>query len=380
MKPLSNLIATTALATLAAGIASADQTALVLYETKGTATPRHEALAFVEIDPAANDFGEILAEIPLPPDMIAHHIFYNPERTKAYVTSLGRSELTVFDVTAFPWRKTVVDVPDCVVGEDVAFSERLDRWFLTCMGSSVIVVGDGATDEVIEVVPTPEPWPHGITVRDDIGRVLATSTEDPTDPTVLGDSIVEFDLATMEHIATYATTRSAEAPSSPVEIFFVPGAEPPVAYVTNAASADLWIAEWRHDAERFDLRPGFDFAPLGQAVPLEVYFNDDASRAYVTTTAPGHLNAFDITDPLAPKHLGAAETAPGAHHLVFSEDGSLALVQNGLANVEGINDGSISVVDLDRMETIRQIDTFKDAGFTVNMIELLPESPGVHTH
>lgn len=47
----------------------------------------------------------------------------------------------------------------------------------------------------------------------------------------------------------------------------------------------------------------------------------------------------------------------GAHHLVFSEKGSLALVQNWLANIEGINDGSISVVDLERMETIWQIDT-----------------------
>lgn len=379
MKPICALFATTALAVIA-GSATAQQTAVVFYETKGTATPRHEALAFVEVDPDTPGLGEILAEIPLPSDMIAHHILYNPARDRAYVTSLGRSELTVFDVTAFPWRKTVVDVPGCVVGEDAAFSAKLDRWYLTCMGSSVIVVGDGKTDKVIETVLTPEPWPHGITVRDDLGRVLATSTEDPADPTVIGDSIVEFDLETMEHLATYATTDPDGAPSSPVEIFFVPGAEPPVAYVTNAASADLWIAEWRPEEERFDLRHAFDFAPLGQEVPLEVYFDADATRAYVTTTAPGHLNAFDITDPLHPRHLGAAETAPGAHHLAFSEDGRLALVQNGLANIEGINDGSISVVDLELMKTIDSIDTFKTAGFTVNMIELLPDSPHVHSH
>lgn len=378
MKSLRTFLATTAIAAIG-GSAMAEQTAVVLYETKGTATPRHEALAFVEIDPEAPDFGEILAEIPLPSDMIAHHIFYNPARTKAYVTSLGRSELTVFDVTAFPWRKTVIDVPDCVVGEDVAFSQKLDRWYLSCMGSSVIVVGDGATDEVIQTVPTAEPWPHGITVRDDLGRVLATSTENAADPTQLGDSIVEYDLETMEHLATYRTTEG-ETPSSPVEIFFVPGAEPPVAYVTNAASADLWIAEWRPGEDRFDLRQAFDFAPLGQEIPLEVYFDADATRAYVTTTAPGHVNAFDITDPLHPKHIGAAETAPGAHHLAFSEDGRLAFVQNGLANIEGINDGSISVVDLASMEKVGSIDTFKDAGFTVNMIEVLPDAEGAHTH
>lgn len=378
MKPLNTLLATTAFAAVA-GTAMAEQTAVVLYETKGTATPRHEALAFIEVDPAAADFGEILAEIPLPSDMLAHHVFYNPARTKAYVTSLGRSELAVFDVTAFPWRKSVIEVPDCVVGEDVAFSQELERWYLSCMGSSVIVVGDGKTDKVIETVSTAEPWPHGITVRDDLGRVLATSTENAADPTQLGDSIVEYDLETMEHLATYRTTEG-DAPSSPVEIFFVPGAEPPVAYVTNAASADLWIAKWRPDEDRFDLRQAFDFAPLGQEIPLEVYFDADATRAYVTTTAPGHLNAFDITDPLHPKHIGAAETAPGAHHLAFSEDGRLAFVQNGLANIEGINDGSISVVDLATMEKVGSIDTFKDTGFTVNMIEVLPDAEAAHTH
>lgn len=62
----------------------AEQTALVLYESKGMGvTPRREGLAFVEVDPEAPDFGQVLAEIPLPSDMIAHHIFYNPARDRA---------------------------------------------------------------------------------------------------------------------------------------------------------------------------------------------------------------------------------------------------------------------------------------------------------
>jgi hypothetical protein len=153
-----------------------------------------------------------------------------------------------------------------------------------------------------------------------------------------------------------------------------------VAYVTNSLGADMWLAEWQPGDRRFALREAFDFAPLGQDIPLEVYFDEDASRAYVTTAAPGHLNAFDISDPLEPRHLAAIQTAPGAHHMVFSEDGRLGVVQNGLANIEGVNDGSLTVVDLETFEQVATIDTFKEAGFTVNMIELLPGSSRLHTH
>ena len=61
-------------------------------------------------------------------------------------------------------------------------------------------------------------------------------------------------------------------------------------------------------------------------------------------------------------------------------DGLLAYVQNGLMNLEGINDGSITLVDLENMEAVGSIDTFKAAGFTVNMIEGMPDDPRAHTH
>jgi len=61
----------------------------------------------------------------------------------------------------------------------------------------------------------------------------------------------------------------------------------------------------------------------------------------MTTALPGHVNAFLMTDPRKPRHPWAAEAAPGAHHLVFSPDGRRAWVQNGLANIPGMNDGSI---------------------------------------
>jgi len=368
---------------LAAGApaAQAEQTALVLYETKGSPPVRQEGLAFLEIDPESPDYGRVLMRIDLPHDLIGHHIFYNPTRDRAYLTSLGRSELWVFDVSSVPYRSKVVPVPDCAVLEDITFSEALGRWYLSCMGSSVVIVGDAETDEPLRSIALPEPYPHGITVHDGIDSILLTSTSNPVDFSEAGETITVLEASSEEVLSTHkVSNKPSPSGAEPVEIFFVPGAESPLAYITNATEGTLWMAEWQPEVEEFAFRQVFDFGQVEQGVALEVYFNDAGDRAYVTTALPGHVNAFDITDPRAPRHLWAAEAAPGAHHLVFSPDGRRAYVQNGLANIAGLNDGSISVIDLQTGDTVDSIDTFKDAGFTVNMIALTPEAEDSHTH
>lgn len=366
---------------LAAGGAAAEQTALALYETKGAdQSDRQDGIAFIELDPNESSYGQILAQIPLPPEFHSHHIFYNPARDKAYVTSLSTPELRVFDVSEFPYRWNSVKVEDCEVGEDVSFSQAQGKWYLTCMGSSVVIVGDSETDEVLETVAMPAPWPHGIATNDAIDRQLVTSTANPSDPNEWGEEIIVLQPSTGEILSTH---KVSNAPSSsgagPVEAFFVPGVEPQLVYITNMEGS-LWLAEWQPETKKFAFREEFRFDELGQGMTLEVYFNAEGDRAYVTSAMPGHLNAFDITDPRAPEHLWAAEAAGGAHHLVFSSDGSRAYVQNSLLNIEGMNDGSISVIDLETGKKIDSIDTFKDAGLTINTIVLTPEAEDFHSH
>jgi DNA-binding beta-propeller fold protein YncE len=381
MKHLIHSLLTAGILALAATTALAEQTALVLYESKGQQAIRQEGIAFVELDPKAPDYGRILAQIPLPPDLVSHHIFYNPTRDRAYITSLGRPELWVLDVTSFPYRTKVVPVPGCEVGEDLAFSKAQNRWYLTCMGSSVVIVGDAKTDKVLDTLPMPAPYPHGITVHDGIDRMLVTSTVNPKDPTVAGESIVVIQPSTGKVLSTHKVSdKPSPSGTAPVEAFFVPGAEPPVAYITNMNEGRLWIAEWQPKKKTFTFRGDFDFAAIGQGVPLEVYFNAAGDRAYVTTALPGHLNTFDIADPRAPRHLHAVEAAGGAHHLVFSPDGNRAYVQNSLINIPGMNDGSISVIDLAAGKKLASIDTLKDAGLTVNTIMLTPEAEDYHAH
>ena len=68
---------------------SAEILAMLNYETKPEQNIRKEGLAIIDVDPNSSTFGKILMDIPLPPDLVAHHIFYNRDMSKAYITALG---------------------------------------------------------------------------------------------------------------------------------------------------------------------------------------------------------------------------------------------------------------------------------------------------
>jgi hypothetical protein len=69
--------------------------ALKSFKTPVPGQTRTEGIAIIDVDPASKTYSQIVETIPLPPDLVAHHIFYNRDASKAYVTSLGKSELRV---------------------------------------------------------------------------------------------------------------------------------------------------------------------------------------------------------------------------------------------------------------------------------------------
>ena len=180
MKPFRLLSLSLALLLSCTSLASAEILALLNYESKPGQPVRREGIAIMDIDPASADFGKILMEIPLPPDLVAHHIFFNRDRTKAYITALGKSLLHVVDLTRFPYRLRGIPVPDCQVLEDLVVSEDNQTWYLTCMGSSTVIMGDAVKDAPIKTVRAAKPAeafilnPHGIAIHDGIDRVLVT--------------------------------------------------------------------------------------------------------------------------------------------------------------------------------------------------------------
>ncbi len=360
--------------------ASAELLALLNYESKPDQPVRREGIAIMDIDPASGDFGKILMEVPLPSDLVAHHIFFNRDQRKAYITALGKSVLHVLDLTRFPYRLQPIEVPDCQVLEDLVVSEDNRRWYLTCMGSSAVIIGDAVTDRPIKTVrtsagaPATVLYPHGIAIHNGIDRVLITSTVKPDDLGQAGDSITVLEASTGAVLSSHkVSAKPSPAKAAPVEVMFSPKSNPPVAHVTNMLEATLWAGVWSPESKSFSFHQVDDYGPRQQGMPLEMLYNAKGDRLFVTTAKPGFVNIYDNTDPTHPKFLQAIPAAPGAHHTVLSPDERYLFVQNSLLNLEGMSDGSVTVIDLQQGgKVMGSIDTLKTAGLNPNCIMLLP--------
>lgn len=376
MRWLSSLVFTSLAALLFfPSLAEAEILAMLNYESKRQNTVRQEGIAVLDVDPDSPSYGRRLLDIPLPPDLIAHHIFYNKDATKAYVTALGRSELRVIDMTRFPYRMKTVEVPGCEEGEDVVFSADNKTWYLTCMGSQRVIVGDAVSDQPTRTIKLPEPYPHGVAVHDGIDRLVVTSTVRPSDLGDAGETITVIEASTGTVLSTHkVSTKASPSGEAPVEVFFLPGSDPPLAYITNMYGGTLWTATWDPAGKRFDVRQAVDFSVHEAGVPLEMYAGGNGARLYVTTAKPGAFHIFDInSDPAKPKLLKTLPAAEGAHHVAFTKDGRYAYVQNSLLNLPGMSDGSVTVIDLEKGTVGGEITTLKAQGFNPNCIVLLPE-------
>ena len=336
---------------------------------------RKEGIAIMDVDPKSAAYGEILMDIPLPPDLVAHHIFYNRDATKIYLTALGKPELRVIDMTRYPYRVKVINVPDCQVGEDVIFSEDNKTWYETCMGSNVIVMGDAVNDTYTRTIKSPVLYPHGITIHEGIDRILVSNTVRATDFGDAGELIGIIEASTGKDLGSFKVSdKDSPSGEAPVEVLFVPQSHPPVAYVTNMNGGTLWSAKWNKKTGGFDARKAYDFSVEKAGVPLEVYFSDDGARLYVTTANPGKFHIFDLSkDRTEVSLVKTLEVGEGAHHVAFAKDGRYAWVQNSFINLPGMSEGSISVVDMKSLTVIDTIDTFIENGFNPNCMVLLPE-------
>jgi len=368
--------------------ASAELLALLNYESKPDQPVRREGIAIMEIDPQSPDFGKILMDIPLPSDLVAHHIFFNRDKSKAYITSLGKNVLLVMDLTRFPYRLRTIDLPDCQVNEDLVVSEDNKTWFLTCMGSSNVIMGDAQTDKPIKTIHSSETaafilYPHGIAIHNGIDRILVTSTVKP-DMSEQGDTVTVLEAKTGNVLSTHkVASKPSPAKSAPVEVMFSPNATPPVVHITNMLEGTLWAGVWDPKTKAFSFNQVDDFIAKEQGMPLEMLYNKKGDRLFVTTAKTGYVNLYDNADPKQPKFIKAIPSAPGAHHSVLSPDERYLFVQNSFLNLEGMSDGSITVIDLKNDKVLGNIDTLKAQGYNPNCIMLLPnhfQNGGMRVH
>ncbi|MGE5710094.1 MAG: YncE family protein, partial [Nitrospira sp.] len=187
------------------------------------------------------------------------------------------------------------------------------------------------------------------------------------------ESITVLEASSGKVLSTHKISmKPSPAKSAPVEIMFSPNANPPVVHITNMLEGTLWAGVWDPKSKAFSFAQVDDFGPRQQGMPLEMLYNAKGDRLFVTTAKPGFVNLYDNSDPRQPKFLKTIAAAAGAHHSVLSPDERYLFVQNSLLNLDGLSDGSITVIDLKNDKVLGSIDTLKSAGFNPNCIMLLP--------
>jgi len=346
---------------------------------RGTAAAA-DGVALVDLIPQSPTFGEIVQQYELGPGVIPHHPYYNRDKTKLYTTALAGERLYSIDIHGDRIAAiTPVDTGDCVVGEDLYFSRDESRFYLTCLGSDNVKVFDATTDQLIDEIKSARPeafiqYPHGIAVDEQLDRMIVTETVSD-DLSVPGASVSVVEYSSGEVLQSIPVAKDPDTPGAPVEVVFHPRGK--VAYLTGMLDASIWTLSWNDATGTFDPAMFDDGEPRGESWPLEPLFGPDGNL-YVSWAQPGHVNVYNLDDPLNPRLIRRIDTEPGAHHVDFSPDGRYMFVQNNMINLEGMDSGTISVVDLNTGETLGVVDSFLELGLMPESMILL--GGGGHSH
>ncbi|MDC8101020.1 MULTISPECIES: YncE family protein [Chryseobacterium] len=348
-----------------------------------------DGLAVIELDPEAPNFGNISSKLELGVGVLPHHIYYNHTEQKMFTTALGGSYLyqikTERDQKGQPQliNATPIDTGENTVGENLFFTND-GRYFMTFMGGAggpkdgSIGVFNADNNKLIKTIKAPiqdNPnqfimYPHGISINEEKGLMMVTSTIHPDLSTGMGNTCTLLDLNTYELKETYQVADSPTDMSSPVEVLLLRGKFPQYALATTMLGGDIWIAPYNTVTKKYDaFTKVFEGSTQGLGWALEMYI-DDTNKLYVSFADPGKVLVFDLSNLPQLKLLKTFTADKGAHHMAFFKTKSgkeVVAVQNNLLNIPNLNSGTISIID---------INTGKNLG-TVNLrtrYGILPES------
>jgi DNA-binding beta-propeller fold protein YncE len=338
-----------------------------------------DGLAIMDINPDSDTFGDILQDVPVGKNVFMHHPFYNQAGSKMYNTALDGERLyrinlhedKIFDITP-------IDTGSCVVGEDMYFSKNGDKFYLTCMGSDKIVIFDENTDKKIGEISSDKNqnpdafvrYPHGISADEAIDRMIVTETVSPTleDP---GTTISIIEYSTGKVLTNIELLQDENILSAPVEVQFHPTEH--IAYVSGMFDGTIWALIWDEEAKTFDPKLVDDGKTRDQNMPLDITFGPNGNM-YVSFATPGVVNEYSLENPEQPKLLRTLPAQHGAHHVLFSPDNQYMFVQNNLLNLEGINAGTISVVDFKTGNLVTILDKFTEQGMMIESLDILVDN------
>lgn len=350
-----------------------------------------DGIAIIELDPEAPNFGYISSRLELGIGVLPHHIYYDFNAKRLYTTALGGSYLyqikTEDDQNGQPKliSATPIDTGENTVGENLFFTND-GRYFMTFMGGAggpkdgSIGVFNANNNKLIKTIKAPiqdNPnkfimYPHGISVNEEKGLMMVTSTIHPDLTTGMGNTSTLLDMNTYELKETYQIADSPTDMSAPVEVLLLRGKFPQYALATTMLGGDIWIAPYNTATKKYDaFTKLFDGSTQGLGWALEMYI-DDTNKLYVSFADPGKVLVFDLSNLPQIKLLKTLTADKGAHHMAFFKTKSgkeVVAVQNNLLNIPNLNSGTISVIELSTGKTLGTVDLRGRYGILPESIE-----------
>jgi len=350
-----------------------------------------DGIAVIELDPEAPNFGHISSKLELGTGVLPHHLYYNQNANKLFTTALGGKYLyqikTEKDKNGQPILvdATPIDTGENTVGENLFFTND-GRYFMTFMGGAggpkdgSIGVFNANNNQLIKTIKAPVQtnpnqfimYPHGISVNEEKGVMMVTSTIHPDLTTGMGNTCTLLDLNTYELKETYLVADSQTDMSSPVEVLLLRGKFPQYALATTMLGGDIWIAPYNAATKKYDaFSKIFDGSTQGLGWALEMYI-DDNSKLYVSFADPGKVLVFDISNLPQLKLLKTLTADKGAHHMVFfktKKGKEVVAVQNNLLDIPNLNSGTISVIEIQTGKTLGTVDLRSRYGILPESIE-----------
>ena len=132
----------------------------------------------------------------------------------------------------------------------------------------------------------------------------------------------------------------------------------------------LWTMSWNDATGSFDTLLVDDGKTRDHAMPLDISFGPNGNL-YVSFANPGVVNEYSLKDPKQPELLRTLPAGAGAHHVLFSSDNQYMFVQNNLLNLDGINAGTISVVDFQTGKLVDTMDNLVEKGMMIESFDLV---------
>ncbi|MDM1553258.1 hypothetical protein PYS58_22955 [Chryseobacterium indologenes] len=354
-------------------------------------TGQPDGIAVIELDPEAPNFGNISSKLELGIGVLPHHLYYDQSKNKLYTTALGGSYLyqikTEKDKIGQPKlvSATAIDTGENTVGENLFFTND-GRFFMTFMGGAgglkdgSIGVFNANTNQLIKTIKAPiqdNPnkfimYPHGISVNEEKGLMMVTSTIHPDLTSGFGNTCTLLDLNTYELKETYQVAESPTDMSSPVEVLLLRGKFPQYALATTMLGGDIWMAPYNATTKKYDaFTKIFDGSTQGLGWTLEMYI-DDNNKLYVSFADPGKVLVFDISNLPQLKLLKTLTADKGAHHMVFfktKKGKEVVAVQNNLLDIPNLNSGTISVIEIQTGKTLGTVNLRSRYGILPESIE-----------